>query len=424
MRFLIQGIFLFFFISYQSLAQELRYLNHRCQAEDFLLESIEANPRNLNIFHIQEKAIRDFLANKNFSIQRSEIIIPVVIHIVYRTDEQNISDLQVLDQLDILNRAFSKENKNLYTVPPQFRTLISNVGIQFCLARLDPDGKPTNGIIRKPTSVENIGTKRADGIKVAVHFDEYGGSNSWDTERYLNIWVAEMESNIAGSATFPNMAPYPEADGIIMNYRYFGSIGTAIQSTPYDKGKTLIHEVGHYFNLFHPWGPGFGGCETDDFVDDTPLQEGPYFDCNPLDNFSCGSEDIVVNFMDYTEDACLAMFTNGQKERMLASIQLFRSNLINNQSACHNSEDTTTNNSKDFLIVKPERIDQIFIYSPEKKVLDFTVEIYTIGGKEVWREQLSQTSFHTINVSTLSRGVYIVCITTSEYFNCSKIPVF
>ena len=424
MRILSFWILFLFLGIYGNFAQGQTHTHHRCEAQNLLFESIEANPGNLNIFHIQEKAIRDFLDNSSYSIDRSEFIIPVVIHVVYRNNDQNISDLQIYDQLDILNRAFSKQNKNLYTVPPQFRQLISDIGIHFCLAKTDPDGNPTNGIVRKPTIVENIGTSRVDGLEVAVHFDEYGGSDPWDNDKYLNVWVAEMGNNIAGSATFPNMAPYPEADGIIMNYRYFGSIGTAIQSAPYDKGKTLVHEVGHYFNLFHPWGPGFGGCDSDDFVDDTPLQEGPYFDCNSADNFSCGSEDIVVNFMDYTEDNCLAMFTHGQKERMLASIQLFRSGLINNNTACQEENDPTTDDPKDFLVVKPDRIDKIYIYSPEEKMMDFTVEVYSIDGKEVWREQLNQTSFHIIDISALSRGIYIVCISSPENFNCIKIPVF
>jgi hypothetical protein len=424
MRFLITKciIVALFAFSCPIFAQDEPY--ERCLAQSDLLNFIASDPNLEEKFHKQELELKYFKMTNPNSLNRTRIVIPLVIHIVHRTFDQNISDLQILDQLDILNRAFSMNNSNLFTVPPQFRHLISDVGIEFCLAQEDPLGNPTNGIIRKQTSIENIGTTKINGTELVIHFSAYGGSDSWDPEKYLNIWVTEMDNNIAGSATFPGMAPYPEADGIIINYKYFGSIGSASQSFPYNEGKTLVHEVGHFFNLFHPWGPSSGGCDLDDFVDDTPLQEGPYFDCHPENSFSCGSEDLVVNFMDYTEDQCLAMFTHGQKERMIASIQLFRPGLINNLSVCKSSSNNTTTNPSDFRIVKPEGIQKIYIYSPDEKIANYNLVLYDVIGRMVWQENITHSAFHQVNTSSFPSGIYFVCLNFDDHQHCTKIINF
>jgi hypothetical protein len=305
----------------------------RCAADELLQEAFELRPELIEKREKMEAELQERLSGERSSSFRSTITIPVVFHVVWNTAEQNISDLQIYDQLEILNQAYNMHNRNLYTVPPKFRHLIADAQIEFCLAARDPSGNPTNGITRTQTDIEEVGSERIDFSRRAIHFSEFGGKDHWDPDRYLNVWVCEIGGGVLGSATFPQGMPYPEAEGVLVDYRYVGSIGTATESKPYDGGKTLVHETGHYFNLFHPWGPGSGSCDVDDFVDDTPTQIGPYFSCDDPDPFSCDSEDIVTNFMDYPEDNCLAMFTLGQRDRMIASLELHRAELLES-NAC------------------------------------------------------------------------------------------
>nr|MBS0036617.1 T9SS type A sorting domain-containing protein [Saprospiraceae bacterium] len=395
----------------------------RCGADNFFLEGIEYNPQLADKPSGNQEKLRSFLMDNPHSIQRSILTIPVVVHVVYHTEEQNISDLQIYDQLEILNRSFNQKNLNLHSVPSHFRHLISDVNIEFCLAQKDPQGNKTNGINRIQTEVPEIGSTRFEGNKVAVFFSDQGGRDLWNPKNYLNLWICDIGGNLAGSSTFPNMAPYPEAEGILLDYRYVGSIGKAVESAPYDKGKTLVHEVGHYFNLFHPWGLGPGSCQNDDEVEDTPLQEKPYFRCQNEITQSCGSEDLIVNFMDYPEDKCLAMFTHGQKERMIGSIMLFREELISSD-ACNPMVGPEEQDISGLQIQYLNGAGQIAIFSQGGKRYELTAEIYDLLGKKLHTEKPVFYRSHLINSSRLSVGMYIVCLEDEKTRVCKKILVY
>ena len=133
----------------------------------------------------------------------------------------------------------------------------------------------------------------------------------WDPSSYLNIWVCNLGSGLLGYAQFPG--GNPATDGVVCDYAYFGTIGTA--TFPFDEGRTCTHEVGHYLNLRHIWGDG--GCSVDDFVSDTPTSDGPNYGC-ALGHVSCGSTDMVQNYMDYSDDGCMNLYTAGQAARMNA----------------------------------------------------------------------------------------------------------
>ncbi|MCB0618576.1 MAG: hypothetical protein KDC41_07665 [Saprospiraceae bacterium] len=249
------------------------------------------------------------------------ITIPVVVHIVYRTLTENISDAQVYSQMEVLNQDFRATNDNLGIVPLNFQGLISDTEIEFCLASVDPDGNPTTGITRTQTPKDNIGWSSD------VHYDNKDGKDAWDTQHYLNIWVADMGSNAGGRATFPGEAP-PAEDGIVIDPRFFGTIGLAADSEPYHLGRTTVHEIGHYLNLEHVWGPGAPSCDVDDFVEDTPNSSKSYLqECPQEIQFTCGSTDMYTNYLYYTDDACMAQFTPGQKNRMLATLYTVREGL-------------------------------------------------------------------------------------------------
>ena len=232
---------------------------------------------------------------------RNVITIPVVVHVVYNTSTQNISDAQVLSQIQVLNDDFRRMNSDADNVWSQ----AADSEIEFCMASIDPDGNATNGITRTATAKRSFRTN--DDIKKSSK----GGKDAWPASDYLNIWVGDISNGILGYAQFPGG---PAAtDGVVIDYAYYGTIGTA--TFPFDLGRTGTHEVGHWLNLRHIWGDG--PCSADDFVADTPGSDGPNYGC-ALGTVSCGTTDMVQNYMDYSDDACMNLYTAGQKTRMRA----------------------------------------------------------------------------------------------------------
>ncbi|MEM1121112.1 MAG: M43 family zinc metalloprotease [Bacteroidota bacterium] len=253
---------------------------------------------------------------------RGRITIPVVVHLVTQGIERGISDEQVHSQITALNRDFNLQNTDTDIVHPDFQNLIANVGFNFCLATVDPDGNPTTGITRRNTSEDNIATPN----NTWLYDTDAGGQTAWDTERYLNIWVTQITPGLSGFAALPGQKP-PSQDGVVIPPRFFGMGGLA--TPPFHLGRTGVHEVGHYFNLRHPWN---GGCEGTDFVADVPQQLNPYRDCS-VENFSCGNRSNAANYMNYRDDDCQAMFTRGQAMRMQAALIGARSGLLHT-NAC------------------------------------------------------------------------------------------
>ena len=139
----------------------------------------------------------------------------------------------------------------------------------------------------------------------------------------LNIWVCELGSGLLGFATPPGANA--NRDGVVVGYEYFGTIGTA--TSPFNKGRTATHEVGHWLNLDHMWGGGFGGCSDDDGISDTPTSDSPYYGCPGFPQTSCGSSDMHMNYMDYVNDACMNLFTDGQANVMQATLNTVRSSI-------------------------------------------------------------------------------------------------
>lgn len=226
------------------------------------------------------------------------VSIPVVVNVIYKTGSQNISDAQIQSQIDVLNEDFRRTNSDANNTWSQ----AIDTNIEFCLASVDPDGNPTDGIRRKSTSKPSFSAN--DAMKSAGQ-----GLAPWDPSSYLNIWVCNLSSGLLGYAQFPGGPA--STDGVVIDYAYFGTIGTA--TAPFDLGRTATHEVGHWLNLRHIWGDG--GCSVDDFVSDTPSSDGPNYGC-ALGHVSCGSVDMVQNYMDYSDDACMNLFTEGQSLRM------------------------------------------------------------------------------------------------------------
>lgn len=249
-------------------------------------------------------------------------LIPVVVHVVYHSAAQNISDEQVRSQITTLNQDFRATNADLARVPEPFRDLVADTRIEFELASRDPAGNSTSGITRTRTSRTSFGHVD-DGVKSSAS----GGIEAWDTRRYLNIWVCTLAGGILGYAQFPGGPP--ETDGVVILHSAFGTTGTA--TAPFDRGRTTTHEIGHYLNLSHIWGESrFATCADDDWVSDTPVQYDKNFGKPTFPHFSCEGQphgDMFMNYMDYVDDEAMFMFTRGQALRMAAALADPRSDL-------------------------------------------------------------------------------------------------
>jgi hypothetical protein len=239
---------------------------------------------------------------------RNAITIPVVVHVVYRTTAENISEAQILSQINVLNADFRKLNADASLIPSQFTGLAADAQIQFCLASVDPSGNPTTGIIRRATTVTSFSTNNS------VKYTANGGSNAWPADRYLNIWVCNLSGGVLGYAQFPGGAT--ATDGVVCTYTAFGTTGSA--AAPFNKGRTATHEVGHWLNLRHIWGDATCGSDQ---VNDTPTHNTANYGCPSFPHYStCSGSplEMTMNYMDYTDDACMYMFSAGQSSRMNA----------------------------------------------------------------------------------------------------------
>ncbi|QHL87699.1 T9SS type A sorting domain-containing protein [Nibribacter ruber] len=251
------------------------------------------------------------------------VSIPVVVHVVYNTAAQNITEAQIQSQLAVLNKDFRRLNADASKTPSMFQGVAADAEIEFCLAKQDPDGEPTNGITRTSTTVKKFG-----GLTDSMKFDGLGGKSAWDSKKYLNIWVVNFDNdaNILGFAQFPNSGP-AATDGVVIDFQSFGTTGTVLR--PYNLGRTTTHEVGHWLNLFHIWGDESCG---DDAVSDTPTQEEENNGCPTFPKASCSNtSDMFMNYMDYTDDICMNLFTQGQKTVMQSMFNSYRSGLLSSK---------------------------------------------------------------------------------------------
>jgi hypothetical protein len=238
-----------------------------------------------------EEATQRFIDERRLSlVENGTVIIPTLVHVVHRTATENISDAQIQSQIDVLTADFRRLNSDATSKWPQ----AADSKIEFRLM----------GISRTATTVTSHGTD--DSIK----FTQQGGRDVYQPANYLNIWVGNIGGGILGYAQFPGGSA--ATDGVVVDYRYFGTMGTA--QAPFNLGRTATHEVGHYLNLRHIWGDS-SSCGVDDLVADTPDSNQPNYGCTP--HVSCGNGgDMIENYMDYSDDGCMNLFTAGQNARM------------------------------------------------------------------------------------------------------------
>jgi len=275
-----------------------------CGSMEVLAEQMKADPTLEARLNAYEAAVQDNIkkmeaGTSNFRLVNGVIEIPVVVNVLYRTAAENVSQAQIQSQIDVLNEDYNATNADFSLVPATFSGVKANVGIRFVLDQ----------VIRKSTT--KTSWKTDDAMKKSTK----GGINPTSPTTKLNLWVCTLSGGILGYAQFPGGAS--ATDGVVILNTGFGRTGTA--AAPYNKGRTATHEVGHWLNLRHIWGDATCGS---DLVNDTPLHNTANYGCPAAGHKStCTGTPIemTMNYMDYTDDACMYMFSAGQKARILAT---------------------------------------------------------------------------------------------------------
>lgn len=267
-----------------------------CASQDVLAEQLKADPTlALRMNQIEAFTQKSMLTNR---LVNGKVVIPVVVNVLYRTAAENISDAQIQSQIDVLNKDYTATNSDFSSTPAEFAGVAANVDITFELVKIN----------RKST------TKTSWGTRDAMKKTKQGGLDPTTPTTTLNMWACTIGGGILGYAQFPGGTL--ATDGVVIDSNYFGLSSAA--SYPYNLGRTASHEVGHWMNLRHIWGDASCG---DDLVSDTPVHKTsnfgapvyPYVStCLPAHN------EMTMNYMDYTDDRGMYMFTNGQKARMTA----------------------------------------------------------------------------------------------------------
>jgi len=420
--------------------------NKKCITTQLVENELE---NNIEYILMRENLIDYQKENKKNNYQKQQIItIPVVIHVVHRTQDMvgnntNISNLQIEDQLRVLNEDFSKTNPE-FPNPPRntFQNYAGNPNIKFCLATTNPEGNPTTGITRTPTSKTSWDADDADE-KNYMKLSTQGGINNWDPLKYLNIWVCNLSNSSGGGQTLgyaylPGIqasSTHSWKDGLVVDYKFFGTTGNVNNSSD---GRTATHEIGHYLGLSHTFCESGGCCDNDEWnVNDTPASDGIYFGnvntstnnntCNDLaysNVFNTDVLDMDENYMSYASNTW--MFSNSQATAML--------NVLNAQTwqggRVELKNSTISVNCTGIIGtvgVNEYQLENINIYpNPSLATLHIAsqTKINTLSISNIIGEQIlfiEDFNANTIDLSSFENGVYFINISTYKGTHIEKI---
>ena len=379
--------------------------------------------------------------------------IPVVFHVVYykngSVERGNIADSLIQYQITILNNAYRKRHTDTGNLRPVFKPISADAEIEFYLATKDPNGAATTGITRTPTTLNSFGAFSAmgtmDSLERVKHTTQ-GGFDGWPADKYLNIWVADMAFNIGGSTMIailgyatPPLNPLPPnwgtdtselsgmKDGVVLQYHCIGGSknpGVTEISPMSTKGRTAVHEVGHYLGLRHIWGDAEDptlACTpaASDGVDDTPYQAEQSMGMPSPTQNTCHQDepgdlpDLWENYMDYSDDQYVVMFTQGQVELMRRILANQRKDLVNQNGTGFSDKDTRRNALKIYPQPASQRLDIGFEGKVERIVLT------DVLGKTVKTVQGSKT----VDVSNLSPGVYFLKLQSGQEYYTRQVVV-
>lgn len=427
-------LFGFTFVTSLVLSQNI----HRCVTQEAIQYQESITPGFINQVQNVFESSKAYSQN-NQEKAGSIYNIPVVVHIVYNTPEQNLDDSVIINQIQVLNEDYNRLNADTVNMRSEFDIIKGSPQINFTLAQIDENGAPTTGITRTSTSTTSFGSLAfitgdfTDLEKVKSTMD--GGQDPWNQDRYLNIWVCNMSINIFGTettallgyATPPAGLPnWPAGstpnlnDGVVIQYQAFGSnnpnildVGTGAVDV---RGRTATHEIGHYLGLRHIWGDG--DCTAQDGIDDTPNADAQSDqDCDITKN-TCTDNiqgvdlpDMIENYMDYSAETCQNSFTQGQVDLMHGVLENERYDLVHNNAA------SVTSLNELALNIAPNPANAFIRYQSDEKIE--SIKIISIDGQVV-KSIEAQSTNGMINTSALAKGFYYVVISSSNNQTASK----
>lgn len=430
-----------------------------------LLFSFQSNAQNLqrpilcgnevftDILHSRYPSLRDAFNETFTSASRSAVprgndslTIPVVVHVVWKEEAENLHDSIILNQMEILNQDFNRLNPDTGNLRSIFEPVAASADIHFELA----------AIVRVQTdqlfSVELLGTNLLPEVK----HNTLGGSDAWNTEHYLNIWICKIQpieifgivvGQILGFSFPPNNlpnwpenvgAPQPDEDGVVVDYRVIGSNNPNGLENPVDmtplvvKGRTPVHEVGHYLGLRHIWGDGGllgpNDCAQSDGIEDTPFANSEsQFDCDTSKNtcaqieayYNADMPDLIENYMDYAGEGCMNMFTQGQVDLMRnvilgPRIGLTEGPLSTKPGNAHAELSVYPNPAKDHFVCRIEHGADSHIF----------LRLLNLSGQVLMRkEEFLSTDNQEVKLSTdgLVPGVYILEVRIGRFISTTRI---
>ncbi len=393
-------LFVGVFIPFQGNAQQINSGKATCLADECVL--------HLRGTHWEGLGDRNFpdQAEKTTHIGEPEFlyVIPVVFHIMTNGgNELGVTLAQVQSQIDVMNEDFGQYGNGFNTHPDGI-----NTKIKFCLASIDPNGNPTVGMDTALYTFASNHDPFEPGLDSAMK-----SLAVWDVNRYMNVYIVRtiLSGANSGYAYFPSEVAGTVLDGVVLDYRHVGRIGTAN-----GLGRTGSHEAGHYLSLYHPWGLAdtLCGSPTGDYCDDTPEVPRQYFSLAPncFHPPSCGdSLRQIENYMDYSDDECQNMFTFNQSQRMRQAISRYRSQLISSSNlkltGC--TDELISEPSTDEFIVYPNpAYDILLIYADFEDQNPVSIELFDYAGRMVIQKDPAGQGRGAIplDVSTLSMGTY------------------
>ena len=411
--------------------------SEQCGQVEYLnfLESLEPGIKQ-NADALYFESLKKSMARNKWDAKDTLYTVNVVFHVMYNVGEENLSDEVIQSQLDILNASYRRTNEDTVLTRDIFKPVAADVGIQFQLAKLDPNGDSTSGIVRKYTprtsyvTNQQYATIQAEQVKTATN-----GSAAWDTEKYLNIWICDLSyfgyDLLLGYAYPPTSAPnwpsssYVNANrqGVVVHYKTVGENNFSTLTG----NKTLVHEVGHYLGLRHIWGdaPANDRCNHnyDDFISDTPLA-GSSSDapgCNYNKNTCDALEpndlpDQIENYMDYSPGPCQNMFTSNQAALMRQNLVAYRSGIV-----AFKTYETDSNDILPYYLpvenrVYPSPASTFVVVNIKEanKQNAYKLRIINILGQPVFQRDLEGVEYQRIEYDFGLSGIYIYQIIENE----------